>query len=61
MSCVLQGHVFQFWDDLNANERDQLLQSVAKIDFGKINTYYERVMAKEISQEKASFDEHLEV
>jgi hypothetical protein len=58
---VTQGHIFRFWDELNTSERDQLLRNVSKIDFVKVNTYYDRVMEKERSPEMASFDEHLEV
>lgn len=37
------------------------MESSAKIDFERVNTYYQRVMAREHSTEQIHFDEHLQV
>ncbi|KND01608.1 UDP-N-acetylglucosamine diphosphorylase [Spizellomyces punctatus DAOM BR117] len=37
-----QGHVFQFWEELSAGEREELLANLAKIDVDRVNRIYHK-------------------
>ncbi|KNC82555.1 hypothetical protein SARC_05168 [Sphaeroforma arctica JP610] len=39
-----QGHIFQFYDDLSADEQRELVESAEKIEFDSVNTYFQRVL-----------------
>lgn len=49
-----QGHVFQFWDELATEERDELLTNLRKIDVDRVNRIYTKATTSPPKSKTAS-------